>query len=328
MRSLASVCMLLACAACGPVLLYSDEDAQPRETVQHDDAEIADAGNARAQTNAQPSADSAPRALIAIRPTDCGQCFELVASGIGGSPPYDYEWDDGSGAERRRLCATSQAPLWVSLTVIDATSARSSAYLARLDPDAAASCLPPTASKPIQRLCIQNPSFEGTPAANFGQPGSFDAPPWSACSNPTIANNTPDIGDAQMAQAAGAPTPTDGNTMVALGENEQASQQLCQSMPGGTRSGLKVDLSRINLSGMTETEAIFLEVWGGIAADCTQRQLLWASEPLTPGWKTYCVPIEPVDFMDQITLRAGSDNTSVMLSYLIMDNLVPVDSCP
>jgi hypothetical protein len=326
MRPLALGCLLVA--ACGPVLLYGERDAahQPGEPAPRVDAGASDPSTPDAALDANASADSAPRALIAVRATDCGRCFELIASGIGGTAPYRYEWDDGSQLERRSVC-TSQASLSISLTVIDAASVRSATSLAKLVSDADAGCTPPPAPTPTQRLCIENPSFDGTPAANLGAPGTFDAPPWSDCSNPAL-NNTPDIGDTASAQAAGAPLPTDGSSMVALGEGEQVSQPLCEAVRGGARLRIELDLTRLNLSGTMESETIHLEIWGGIAADCTQHQLLWASEALSMGWKTYCVALEPVEYMDQITLRSVSDDSSVMLSYLLMDNLVPVDDCP
>jgi hypothetical protein len=81
--------------------------------------------------------------------------------------------------------------------------------------------------------------------------------------------------------------------------------------------------------GLTpSTEQVFLELWGGIAANCSQTERLWASPALSTGWKTYCVPLQPHAFLDQITLRGNSDMSQPTQGYLIVDNLKPVASCP
>jgi hypothetical protein len=143
--------------------------------------------------------------------------------------------------------------------------------------------------------------------------------------------NTPDIIDRTLPQmVAVVPKATDGQTYLALGQGEQAWQTLCESVRGGSELSIHLDLSRINLGEgvVPETERVFLEIWGGVAADCTQRELLWASPALVVGWQRYCVKLRPLEYMDQFTLRANSDKTLLPPAYLLVDNIVPVADCP
>src|SRR5512139_836281 len=170
MRSVALACLLLV--ACSPVLLYGDQEPHGQAVPPPDtDAAAASVAGAGAAALVPTSATAAPNASIAVKPTDCGRCFELVASGTGGVPPYRYQWDDGSQNARRRVC-TDQKGLLLALIVEDSAAARSSALITRLEADPDAGCAPAPAA--ATKLCIQNPSFEGTPAANLGNPGNFD----------------------------------------------------------------------------------------------------------------------------------------------------------
>jgi hypothetical protein len=189
----------------------------------------------------------------------------------------------------------------------------------------------PTAAASPQLLCLQNPSFEGTPVANLGQPGAFDAMPWSTCLNASMSSNTsnmPTICDENVAQGVVMmPKATDGQTYLALGEGQQVSQAACSSIDSSAPLSLELDLSRVDIpQGIPEQ--VFLELWGGLAVDCSQRELLWASPALTVGWKHYCLTLHPHAFMDQLTLRSNSDMASAVVSYLIVDNLKAVETCP
>jgi hypothetical protein len=332
MRSVVAVCLLLA--ACGPVLLSGDEltGSQPTAPVQRLDAGIADSGSTGTSGLATPPvhADAViPRALIAVQPIDCGRCFQLTATGMGGVAPYQFEWDDGSRGPTRRVCA-AQGTVDVSVIVRDATSASSTAYVTRLASEPDASC--PPAPEPPATLCIANPSFEGSPAANLGVPQTFDAAPWTTCTNPattpSTAVNAPDIGIASAGTAV--PNPTDGMTFVSIADGEQVSQKLCQAVRAGSARSLQLDLARADLGAAPASSAdgVFLEIWGGTAADCSQHQRLWASPTLELGWKHFCIKLQPTELMDQITLRANSNATAMATSYVLVDNLVPVDVCP
>jgi hypothetical protein len=335
MRSVTALCVLLV--GCGPVLLFGDQTpgqgalpppASPDSGIAHGSAGATASAGAPAST----SDAAGPRALIAVTSFDCGRCFDVVASGTGGLPPYRFEWDDGSQNPQRRVCADAIA-VPVTVIVEDATSARSAPDVTLLESEADAGCAPP--QEPVEKLCVMNPSFEGTPSVNVGVPQTFDAPPWSACVDAAAmaagASNTPDIANDTFLQTPiSAPKPIDGNTYLALGPGEQASQALCSILPAGTASSFQLDLTRVNLNpgGVPDVGTTFLEIWGGLVTDCSQRQLLWASPALDVGWKRYCVKLKPLELLDQITLRASSDMLASATAYLLVDNLVTVDDCP
>jgi hypothetical protein len=174
-------------------------------------------------------------------------------------------------------------------------------------------------------MCLMNPSFEGAVAINTGQ--VFGATPWTDCTDPSngTVTNTPDIVNESLDPMTGiAPTPTDGSTYLAMSTGEQASQQLCEALTAGNKTNLQLDAQRLNIGGAD----MFLQIWGGVSANCSQRQLLWVSPPLTTSWASYCVPIQPGEYMDQITLRAQTPLPDIVVSYLAVDNLRPVDKCP
>jgi hypothetical protein len=292
--------LILALAGCGPVLLGEEHG--------HEDA-------------GSPARPPDIEVVVAVALSGCEGCFELRASGKGGKAPYTFEWDDGSRSAKRRVCPADGIDS-VSVAAVDADGQRSVTRVTRLAfPDA--SCLPPP---PL--LCIKNPSFEGQPAFNDGDSSNFDAAPWKECTNPTMLNS-PDIANDSIKQPiASLPSPTDGQTFLGLQDGEQVSQKLCAAIDVGSVTYLQLDARRLYIGAGVTPDTAFphLEIWGGLAADCTQKQLLWASEPLPSSWKTYCVALHPLQYMDQITLRAGASDS--LPTYLLVDNLVPVESCP
>jgi hypothetical protein len=121
-----------------------------------------------------------------------------------------------------------------------------------------------------------------------------------------------------------APAPTDGMTYVAMSTGEQVSQKLCQSLTAANKASVKLDVVRMDIGNAD----MFLQIWGGSAADCSSRQLLWVSPALNTMWTTYCVTLAPGEFMDMLTLRADTPVPGLVVSYLAVDNLQPVDACP
>jgi hypothetical protein len=336
MRS-AVACASLLLAACGPVLLTGDADPHGKSQTSGTGvnavmgemtAQSSGNGGTSAQPGlavAQPRDGAAPRALLSVTPSGCGRCFDLVASAVSGVPPYQYQWEDGSRSPTRRVCAVGQArEVTVTVVVQDAAATRSAPNVTVLAPEDVDAACEPTVM-PAHRLCIMNPSFEGTPAINVGQ--NFDAVPWNACSNDPSVSNTPDIANDALGAIANAPKVQDGATYLSLGQGEQVSQALCEDVQGGELLSLQLDASRLDLAPGDMTE-VFLEVWGGIAADCSQRQLLWASPKLPSSWTRYCINMKPTQYMNQITLRAKTNVASLAPEYLVLDHLVPVDHCP
>jgi hypothetical protein len=193
-----------------------------------------------------------------------------------------------------------------------------------------ASCPVDAAAFVTPRICLQNMSFEGTPGFNSGVPTMFDAAPWSVCTNPSVSN-TPEIANETVGGGVVSPVPlaTNGKTWLGLAEKEQVSQALCRGVSGGTSLSFRIDLSRIYVGAnvVPDTEAVFLEIWGGVAADCSARELLWASPKLETSWNTYCVTLRPTKYFDNLVLLSRSDESLPSTTYLIADNIVPVESC-
>jgi hypothetical protein len=305
---------MVALTGCGPVHLGEEEG--------YDDVLDGSAANKDGDS------DDAPRVEVSLsRAGGCDTCFSLVAGGVGGRAPYTYEWEDGSRNAERTVCPGAE-PQPLSVVVRDADDHRSLPHVTRLDADDASCPLPPPRPP---GLCLDNPSFEGTPGINTNIAPMFEAAPWSACMIPAAATgNTPDVGSDTLAQmVAVAPKATAGATYLGLLENEQASQRLCRPLTGGSQVSFTVDLSRVYIGGgVPDTEPGFLEIHGGVANDCSQRELLWASPALATQWESFCVTLRPQQFMDNLTLRSRSDNSLGTPIYLTVDNIVPVDDCP
>lgn len=334
------LCVVLV--GCGPVLLGEEQrgpgagshagDAGSGSAANGDEAR--DASVDPGATGGAHDAHPQPIVVVHVKPLDCGRCFALRAEGSGGTAPYAIEWGDGATGAERTVCV-DDAELALTVIARDAAGARSPAQSIQLE-TSDSGCPPPTVPAqpaPDAGLCLKNPSLEGTPAPNLGQDQAFDAAPWSACINsaspPAMQPNTPDIGNETVAPLP-VPSPSDGDTFLALGEGEQVSQALCSELAGGEAVHLALDLQSYDISGgaVPSNEQVFLEIWGGLAPDCSQRELLWASPALTAGWSRFCATLQPTSFTTQLTLRASSDMTSLMPAYLFVDNLEPVASCP
>jgi hypothetical protein len=332
------LCLMLS--SCGPVRLGDEALSQDVSSARDGSIHDASARDAGRNSDAAPidpvmtaDAGPVPSVVVRVESLDCGRCFELYAQGAGGRPPYEFEWEDGSLRAERLVCVDG-AVARLAVVARDASASRSAPQVIQLQGPDDADCPQPMIAPeppPRSKLCLQNLSFEGTPAANFGQDQAFDAVPWSACTSPPGGTNTPDVGNETVAQTLGSiPKATDGLTYVALGEGEQVSQAFCSPLSDDGPVSLQLDLTRINVGAglVPETEQVFLEVWGGLSVDCSQRELLWASEALKVGWKTYCITLRPRAFMTQLTLRANADMTQPTPAYLLVDNLKPVDACP
>ncbi|MDB4975137.1 MAG: hypothetical protein JWN48_3478 [Myxococcaceae bacterium] len=301
--------LLVALTGCGPVRLGEDPFAWEL------DGEVSRGLDAGTQ---------APSVFVAVRQAGaCGSCFELTARGVGGKPPYAFEWEDGSHAAERVVCSGAGGEA-STVRVQDADGHASAPYELRLE--AADAACPAAPSGPL--ICLQNPSFEGKAAPNPGLPSTFDLSPWSAC--PASASNSPDVVDDTTGQmVVTLPKAVDGQTYLGLMEGEQASQELCRPLAVGSPVSLQLDVARIYIGGgLPDTELAFLELWGGVAAECSQRERLWASPAIGLQWQRHCVTLEPTQAADNLTLRARSDDTLGSSIYLVVDNLVPVHQCP
>jgi hypothetical protein len=293
----------------------------PSDVDANDDPATA-SGTAEAPDPAAASDDLLEVGLT-VRSVDCGSCFDLVASPKNGVPPFRYEWEDGSNSPSRRVCVGAiELAVWV--VVEDGAGARSNVHSALLQTETGdvSGCAP---SGRQAQMCLENPSFEGTAALNTGT--NFDADPWSTCIDPAgeMVPNTPDVASNELDwTAAVAPTPRNGMTYLALSTAEQASQALCEPLTARSTTKLLLDAMRLDLGGTD----MFLQIWGGVSSSCSQRQLLWVSPALSTSWETYCVTLEPREYMDLITLRAETPMPTLAASFMLIDNLQPVDECP
>jgi hypothetical protein len=317
--------MLLLAAGCGSVRL-GQEPADPESDAETDidavgvsDAKVAEL-----------------RVVVTVRvpEADCDPCLDVTAEGALGTPPYTFEWEDGEKVATRHLCAPL-APGALTVTARDAAGRSSSPHVLRLDLPAEA-CVDAGARAQVDAsaaaaaplLCLQNPSFEGTPAINTG--GAFMAPPWSDCTNPS-RYNTPEIASMAGAQLLiPFPAPTDGQTYLRLREGTQASQALCAPIRAGEKRSFRIDAQKLDLHNVSfgDSELAFLSIWGAQSASCTVDEQLWISPKLSVAWQTFCVTLTPREDMDQLTLKAVSDETAATSTYLFADHIVPVASCP
>jgi hypothetical protein len=327
---MAVLCLLLL--GCGPVLLGEEHGHARDAGSKVDAAAVTDAdADAGADVNLDAAATGSAPLLVAVsvRPLDCGKCFDLSANAASGRPPYAFEWEDGSLGTKRLVCV-DDAALTLSVIAHDSAGARSAKHTVRLESPGDASCpMPPPDPPPAPKLCLENPSFEGTAAPNLGQANAFDAPPWSTCTTPAVSN-MPAIADENIApNVVTVPMPVHGSTFLALGEGDQVSQPFCAAIRDGAALSVELDLSRIDVGTgiVPQTEQVFLEIWGGLAVDCSVHELLWASPALKVGWKRFCVTLRPPAFVTQLTLRANTDKTLASSAYLLVDNLKPVDGC-
>lgn len=327
--------LLLLLSGCGPVVLGQEQGlpfaGSDGNAGAQSGAAATDGAGSGGTASAEPDAGAAPAVVVRIKSLDCGQCFELQAEGSSGQPPYRFEWEDGSPLAQRNVCVEDVA-VELSVVALDAADARSAPHTVRLEGSGDAGCpepAQPADAGPAPTLCLDNPSFEGTPAADFGLDPVFDAEPWSVCTNP-MRTNMARIGNDTTSVTGSVPPPRDGVTYLALGEGDQVSQELCDEVPRGVPLHLQLDLSRIDLGGASvpQTEQVFLEIWGGLAVDCSQRELLWTSPALEAGWQSFCVALQPSSFMTQLTLRGNADMTLPSPAYLLVDNLQSVEACP
>ncbi|MET0283293.1 MAG: hypothetical protein ABW352_02445 [Polyangiales bacterium] len=300
---------LILLVGCGSVRLGGEE---PQDELDVDASSTLDGGGI------------ALRAVVAVAVPDagCASCLELSVTGALGTPPYTVEWEDGSKLARRTICAPVSQDTF-SVVVRDATGRMSPPHEVRPDLQEA-TCV--DASAPL--LWLDNPSFEGKPLYNAG--GQFDAPPWSDCTQPPRWNTPQIVNDTIRQWVTEIPDPRDGATFLGLLEGHQASQALAQPLRAGEERSFRIDARKLDISNATldNSEKVFLEVSGGVRANCTVRELLWMSPSLGLGWQTLCVTIVAREYTDQLTLRAVSDESQVQSVFMLADNIVPVASCP
>jgi hypothetical protein len=262
-----------------------------------------------------------------------GDCADVKAVASGGNPDYHFAWSDGVRTADRQICATQDATFSVTVkdTPIDAGEFSYAGQSARAQVTAQVLSCSDTGGK----LCVLNPSFEGTPRVNAGL-GSFDATPWNDCE--ASGGGSPDVIDQTTLPFVvfGEPAPTQGATYLRMafvpangsGSNgtpgaEYVTQKLCAPMKAGAAYSFTIDLARSPETGLGAPQ---LTVYGS-AHDCSQEETLWTSPALDMGWKTYCVTLHPKHDAAFLTLSPGTSDPT-QAGVVLMDNLVPVAGCP
>lgn len=268
-----------------------------------------------------------------------GDCADVRAVARGGNPPYAYVWDDGSTDAKRHVCLDAGTEL-----TVDATDTAIVGEFAREARTAHASVTANVlqcnqdAGVPAG-ICVDNPSFEGTPIMNLPV---FDAPPWGGCGDRNVdfpgSLSTPDILDANtLGFGTGLPAPTDGTTYFGLGmytllsaslQHEYVSGALCAPLEAGHSYAFEIDLASLPLpiSAAPARGPAQLAVYGS-ATDCAREELLWKSPVVGTDWTTVCATLTPSKDASFLTLEpTGTEPTEG--AYLLVDNLIPVESCP
>ena len=261
-----------------------------------------------------------------------GDCATVQAVGTGGYPPYTFAWENGSTSAVRRVCPTADTDYSVRVTDSGGTgelprppqTAKASVtadVLACSDagPRDAASAVPSTDG------CVggfMNPSVEGTPQTAAG--GAWDAPGWTQCllqgtAEAYLANQS--VGPTYPAPSAGktyAVIPIEG--VPASGGGEGFSQELCA--PAAAGASFRFDA----MVAMPEPPGaeLGLVVSTGVGV-CDQSGPWLFNAPLTMSWKTYCVTFAQATPAVTFTF---SSNNPVDTALLLVDNIVPVSSCP
>jgi hypothetical protein len=171
-------------------------------------------------------------------------------------------------------------------------------------------------------LCIENPSFEGPP-------GVLRVPPnWTTC------QNTPDTNPSAITSTIA----SNGATYLGLdaetSNREFAGAELCAALVGGQSTFLAIDLGKATLASVLPgrpNAPASLQIWGGTNS-CRQDELLWTSPTISglDTWKTYCATLTPSKDYRYVVLAPLLDlgTPPLALAYVLVDNIVPVPSCP
>jgi hypothetical protein len=193
-------------------------------------------------------------------------------------------------------------------------------------------------------MCVDDPSFEGTPEiGTLGGPGNLAptaAPPgWQVCAG------DPDINPSVTPLPA-----SDGLTYIGLtlapftAATESEGTALCAPLEGGQTYSFSIDVATAGSvssqlpppgsTGSNSTPAalpVVLQIWGG-RASCGKDELLWTSPEISkPGtWVRFCDALQPSQSLSYLRLvpAAGSSPFGPgQWSYLLVDHLVPGAVC-
>ncbi|MDB4973913.1 MAG: hypothetical protein JWN48_2254 [Myxococcaceae bacterium] len=275
-----------------------------------------------------PARDDAGRALavailVSDSPDACGSCFQLLAQVMGDVALPSLAWEDGATSATRRVCPLD-APHPYTVVAHDPSTGQSATATVQLAGQSSCQDAGATGAQ----LCLQNGSFEAGLASLPALPSTFAAPPWLACGMVMATPNFPQVIERGALPMLSFPQPTAGESYLALATNEQVSQQPCASAPVGSRLSLMLDLAVTSSSVVVDASAPVLELWAGLALDCSQRTRLWTSPVLGPGFASYCATFEVQQPFDSLTLRASASGALPHPGRVLVDHVLPVAACP
>jgi hypothetical protein len=184
-------------------------------------------------------------------------------------------------------------------------------------------------------VCLENLSLEGTPR---NSPFTlFDGVPWDPC--PNGVNRGGLASEVTSTPTWPYPAPSQGNSYGEIGTNSgfggfgSLAQTLCQPIAAGKAVSFKIDVARVPRrpppGGDVDAKMTQIQIFGGTAR-CGETELLWTSPDLMPTWSNVCVTLRPSAETTTLSFRPLGDNNPLFNGFMaaLMDNIVPVASCP
>jgi hypothetical protein len=282
-----------------------------------------------------------------------GDCATVQAVGTGGSPPYSYEWEDGSTSAVRQLCPKAATAYAVNVTDTGEAgeipgppqTAKASVTADVLAcPDAGAVDAAPPA--PPTDACVGglvNASIEGTPQSKVGL--AWDAPGWTQCPNKLYPATLASAG-VHPSDGPTYPAPSSGATYAVFGVQGAYAvsgaddlpvgfgQTLCTPLQAGASFDVDARWMAPGASPEPAGTGVDLQIFGGPTVCGGLDEARWAviKPSITQTWSTYCftVPLDAaavasITFTGIVNLNGSADPS--VSALLLIDHVVPVASC-
>jgi hypothetical protein len=256
-------------------------------------------------------------AMTELRVSCPEACVRVELSAHGGTPPYDFSWDDASTNPQRLLCASTD------------TTFHALVHDARGGSQAHEIVLHYTPCS-VGQVCLKNPSLEGP--TTFGAEwfsNAFDASPWDACRSSDDAR----AASAKIVASGSGdefPAPSEGDSYLYLESTSMRHRNVGQALCGPLEVG-SVYSFKVDLAGAAEDFAgaglgpVQVEVYAS-SGPCQRDELVWTSPRLSTGWRTFCLTFKPTKNATALVLNVMGPGTESSAAFI--DHLVPVDGCP